>query len=67
MKKALVIGAAGFVGGYLIDCLRNEFGMEVTGTRLTNQNFTHEGAEIFDLDIMIKEKISALLENIHPD
>lgn len=67
MKKALVIGAAGFVGGYLIDCLRNEFGMEVSGTRLTNQNFTHEGAEIFDLDIMIREEISALLEKIHPD
>ena len=67
MKKALVIGAAGFVGGYLIDCLRNEFGMEVTGTRLTNQNFTHEGAEIFDLDIMKKEDISALLEKIRPD
>ena len=39
MKKALVIGAAGFVGGYLIDCLKNKFGYEVYGTKLAAQDF----------------------------
>lgn len=67
MAKALVIGAAGFVGGYLIDCLKKEFGFDVYGTRLSSQNFTHPNAEIFDLDIMKKEAVFSLLERIHPD
>lgn len=67
MEKALVIGAAGFVGGYLIDCLSKEFGMKVFGTRLSNQSFSHKNAEIFDLDIMDKTQISNLLLKIHPD
>ena len=32
MKKALIIGAGGFVGSYLAGCLQNEFGMEVYAT-----------------------------------
>ena len=34
MKKALIIGAGGFVGSYLAGCLQNEFGMEVYATKL---------------------------------
>ena len=34
MKKALIIGAGGFVGSYLAECLQNEFGMEVHATKL---------------------------------
>ncbi len=67
MEKALIVGAAGFVGGYLIDCLNKEFGMDVYGTRLSNQNFTHEGAKIFDLDILDKSQITNLLLEVHPD
>lgn len=67
MKKALVIGAAGFVGGYLIDCLSNEFGMEVFGTRLTSQDFSHPRAKIYDLDILKKSDVDGLLKQIRPD
>lgn len=67
MKKALVIGAAGFVGGYLIDCLSDEFGMQVFGTRLTSQDYQHPKAKIFDLDILKKGDIDALLNDIRPD
>ncbi len=67
MGKALVIGAAGFVGGYLIDCLRDEFGMEVYGTKISSQTYAHEGARIFDLDILDKEGIVSLFKEIHPD
>lgn len=67
MKKALVIGAAGFVGGYLIECLKNEFGYDVYGTCLLSQNFTHPDAQIFDLDIMRLDDIKSLFERIRPD
>ncbi|MCR5316882.1 MAG: GDP-mannose 4,6-dehydratase [Treponema sp.] len=67
MGKALVLGAAGFVGGYLIDCLKNEFGMEVYGTKISSQVYAHEGARIFDLDILDKEKIVSLFKEIRPD
>ena len=67
MEKALVIGAAGFVGGYLIDCLKDEFGMEVYGTKIASQAYVHEGTHIFDLDILDKERIVSLFQEIHPD
>ena len=65
--KALVIGAAGFVGGYLIDCLKSEFGYAVYGTKLASQDFAHAGAEICDLDILVRAEIDALLAKIRPD
>ena len=44
MKKALIIGAGGFVGSYLAGCLQNEFGMEVYATKLPGTqavSYTH--------------------------
>ena len=67
MKKALIIGAAGFVGSYLIDCLHDEFGYEVYATKLPGTEFTHDKAEVYDLDILKKEDIAELLYKILPD
>lgn len=67
MKKALIIGAGGFVGGYLIECLHNEFGMEVYATKLKGMEFSHPLAKVYDLDIMVKEDIVELLYDIRPD
>ncbi len=67
MKKALVIGAAGFVGGYLLDCLKDEFGMEVYGTKIVSQTYAREGAKIFDLDILDKGAILELFNQVQPD
>ena len=67
MKKALIIGAGGFVGSYLIDCLHDEFHMEVFATKLKGMEFTHPSAEVYDLDILVKEDIVELLYNIRPD
>ena len=53
MSKALIIGAAGFVGGHLAQCLYREFGMEVVVTKLPHETLTGmEYAEVFDLNIM---------------
>lgn len=67
MKKALIIGAGGFVGSYLIDCLSKEFGMEVYATKLKGMEFVHPLAKVYDLDILVKEDIVELLYDIRPD
>lgn len=66
MKKALVIGAAGFVGGYLIDELRQN-DMQVFATKLPHEELNKDNVEIFDLDILDKEAIASLLFEIRPD
>ena len=67
MKKALIIGAGGFVGSYLIDCLHEEFNMEVYATKLQGTEFSHPFATVRELDIMSKEDIVELLYDIRPD
>lgn len=66
-KKALLIGAGGFVGSYLIECLCEEFGMEVYATKLKETEFSHASAKVYDLDIMVKEDIVELLYDVRPD
>lgn len=66
MEKGLVIGAAGFVGKYLIDEMRAD-GMEVFATKLPHEKLDSDGTAVYDLDIMDKEAIVALLFEIRPD
>ena len=63
--KALIIGAAGFVGGYLIREL-SAAGWEVHATCLPNENIS-EDCPAHTLDIMQKADISALLDEVTPD
>lgn len=66
MKKGLVIGAAGFVGNYLINEMHaNE--MEAYATKLPHEKFENPHAKVYDLDIMDKDAIVALLFEIRPD
>ncbi len=65
--KALIIGAGGFVGSYLINCLRHEFHMEVHATKLNGTTFSHPSARIYDLDILDREAVRKLLNKIRPD
>ncbi|MCI9045996.1 MAG: GDP-mannose 4,6-dehydratase [Hungatella sp.] len=67
MKKALIIGAGGFVGSYLINCLHHEFHMEVHATKLNGTTFSHPSARIYDLDILDREAVRKLLDKIRPD
>ncbi|WP_028517806.1 GDP-mannose 4,6-dehydratase [Ruminococcus flavefaciens] len=63
--KALIIGAAGFVGGYLIRELKAA-GWEVHATCLPNEEIKEE-CPVHTLDILKKEDISPLLDDIKPD
>ena len=66
MKKGLVIGAAGFVGRYLINEMKKN-NMEPHATKLSRERLEDVEAQVYDLDIMDKEAIVALLLEIRPD
>ena len=66
MKKGLVIGAAGFVGSYLIKEMRRS-GMEAYATKLPHEKLENTDAEVYDLDIMDKDAVTALLFEVRPD
>ena len=65
--KALIIGAAGFVGSYLIQHLKDDLHWEVIATKLPQEAIKIEDIEIYDLDILKKDNILPLLQSIHPD
>lgn len=67
MEKALIIGAAGFVGPYLANHLSEECGMQVYATKLTRDNLCDMNAEIYSLNILNKEEIIDILYRIRPD
>lgn len=66
MSKGLIIGAAGFVGSYLIDEMHS-CGIEACATKLPHEHLAHEHARIYDLDILDREAIVTLLLEIRPD
>ena len=63
--KALIIGGAGFVGGYLIRELASA-GAEVHATCLPSESIK-EACAVHTLDIMKAEDISALIAEVSPD
>lgn len=67
MTKALIIGAAGFVGNYLAEHLRNECGMAVSATKLPSEQIENEDIQIYNLDILDKEAVVSLLFRVRPD
>lgn len=65
--KSLIIGAAGFVGEYLINELLS-FNDEVYATKLANENIkASSNVKIYDLDILNENNIKEVLEEIKPD
>lgn len=65
--KSLIIGGAGFVGAYLIRHLKNDLGQEVAVTKMPQEQVEAEGVSVFDLNILEKDSIVALLNEVHPD
>lgn len=48
MSKALIVGAAGFVGSYLARELKNNHGMEVHATKLAHEQLEIPGVAIHE-------------------
>ncbi|MBR5420819.1 MAG: GDP-mannose 4,6-dehydratase [Lachnospiraceae bacterium] len=65
-KKALIIGAAGFVGRYLAEHLA-EKGREVAVTKLPSETLPPMPGSVHDLNILDKESIVELLFALRPD
>lgn len=66
MKKALIIGGAGFVGGYLIRQLLKD-GYQAAVTKMPQETIPGEGFEVMDLDILDRPAIERLLGQLRPD
>lgn len=66
-KKALVIGAAGFVGGFLAEHLRDVLKRETFLTKLPHEKINVKGCQVYNLNILKQEEITSLLLKIHPD
>ena len=64
---ALIIGAAGFVGSYLIQHLSDTYDWEIHATKLSSETFDASDIRIHDLDIMNTVEIEILLKKLRPD
>ncbi len=66
MKNGLVIGAAGFVGKYLInELVAND--IKAYATKLPHETLNDLPAKVYNLDIMDKNAVTALLFEVRPD
>lgn len=67
MKKVVMIGAAGFVGHYLIDHLYEQYGWSIVATKMKAERLEKEGIKVRDLDILELDEIAELLKEEKPD
>lgn len=65
--KALIIGAAGFVGKYLLHHLQETYEWSLYATKLPGESIDFPGACIKDLDILDLAAIENILEEVQPD
>jgi GDP-4-dehydro-6-deoxy-D-mannose reductase len=65
-QRALIIGGAGFVGGYLIDHL-NDCGYEVSITKMCADDLHSDHCNIYNLDILNINDIISVLNTVRPD
>jgi GDP-4-dehydro-6-deoxy-D-mannose reductase len=67
MKKVLIIGAAGFVGNYLMDHLLDEGRWSVSVTKMMNETVNKGNVTVYDLDILDINEVVKLFQTIRPD
>lgn len=67
--RSLIIGAAGFVGAYLIRHLHQELGHQTAVTKLPHEQIRPEccDLDIYNLDILDADAVFRLLQKVHPD
>ena len=65
--KALIIGAAGFVGNYLLQHIHETYDWDIAATKLDNEQINCNYADVYNLNIMDMDAILALLNDIQPD
>lgn len=65
--RALVIGAAGFVGHYLLSHLRDTLGWTVIATKLPGESIHLGGTHVVDLDILNAPAVITCLQEAAPE
>ena len=65
--KALIVGAAGFVGSYLIQHLTTTYDWEIHATKLPNENLSVSDIHVHDLNILNIDEIRELFTKLKPD
>ena len=65
--KSLVLGAAGFVGGYLIEELKKSGKYDVTATKLSFEKLNIDGVKVIDVDICDIGQIKQVIRELQPD
>lgn len=64
--RAFIIGAAGFVGGHLMDEMLR-LGYVVGASKMPQEKIDKPGVEVYDLDILNPEQLSDVLGAFAPD
>ncbi len=64
--KALIIGAAGFVGGHLMDHMLH-LGWKVGATKMPQEKIQKQDVLVYDLDILNPAAICAVFADFEPD
>ena len=67
VKKVVIIGAAGFVGHYLIDHLYEQYGWSIVATKMKSEQLEKEGIKVSNLDILEFEEVKKLFHEERPD
>lgn len=67
MKKSLIIGAAGFVGDYLIDYIQKIEKWSLAVTKMPHETIRHTNINIYDLNILNSDAIKEVLNKEQPD
>ena len=65
--KAMIIGAAGFVGSYLAEAIRRDMSCEITATKLAHEEINISDVKIIDLNILDPDKVFEVLSEERPD
>lgn len=65
--NVLIVGGAGFVGKYLLRHLKSNYDWHLSATKLPNEEIQVSDVDIYSLDIMDKDAITALLMQVKPD
>lgn len=67
MKKALIIGGAGFVGQYLADYLNDTCGYRVRSTKMKQESLPDVGYEVVDMNLLAREEVEEVIRSFEPD
>lgn len=65
--RTLIIGAAGFVGGYLIDHLLKTSHGALTVTKMPHETLSNASVEVCDLNLLDMEAVKNLIDRLRPE